>query len=210
MTFIHIIIWKYINEKEKNMNVLKHLKTVSIHKFWVGYYCFKCGLIKQGLLHDMSKFTPTEFLESVKYYSGVRSPIDACKEQNGYSMAWFHHRGRNKHHWEYWIDNYERGGTVTKMPYKYALEMVCDFLGAGTAYSGGIKNFSMDDEYAWWESKKQVAKIHPATVELVSSIFDACLAHGPKKALADKSLLITLKQNYEHDKRPISIPIKNW
>lgn len=82
-----------------------HLKTITKHKFLVMKYCFKLGLIKQGLLHDNSKWSPTEFWSSVKYYSGTRSPIDAEKEDIGYSLAWQHHKGHNPHHWEFWIDN---------------------------------------------------------------------------------------------------------
>ncbi len=84
----------------------KHLNKILTHKRWVAHYCFMCGLYWQGIMHDMSKFSPTEFWESVKYYQGTRSPINACKEDKGYSMAWFHHRGRNKHHWEFWMDDF--------------------------------------------------------------------------------------------------------
>ena len=111
------------------------------HKYWVWYYMNKCGHGWRGLWHDMSKFSPTEFWESVKYYSGTRSPIDACKEDKGISMAWMHHKGRNPHHYEYYVDNMENGGEARKMPYKYAIELICDYLGAGRAYMG--KNFSI-------------------------------------------------------------------
>ena len=82
--------------------VLGHLKTVHMHRKYVRKFCFMCGLYYQGLVHDLSKYSPTEFGESIKYYTGTRSPIDVCKEKNDYSEAWFHHRGRNKHHYEYW------------------------------------------------------------------------------------------------------------
>lgn len=137
------------------MKWFKYLKVVLTHKYWVGYFCFKMGLYRQGILHDLSKFSPTEFLESVKYFTGVRSPIDLCKEVNGYSIAWFHHRGRNKHHWEYWVDNFEKGMTPVQMPKKYVIEMFCDFLGAGIAYSGGLNKFSIDNELKWWYNKRK-------------------------------------------------------
>lgn len=87
------------------MNKFKeHFKTVCNHKKYVFVNCLVAGMPVRGLLHDISKFSPTEFLESVKYYQGHRSPIDACKEVNGYSKAWMHHKGRNKHHYEYWQD----------------------------------------------------------------------------------------------------------
>ena len=80
-------------------NSLKHFKKICIHKYWVAHYCFKCGLYWRGIKHDMSKFSPIEFWESVKYYQGDRSPIDAAKEDKGWSAAWMHHKGRNTHHY---------------------------------------------------------------------------------------------------------------
>ena len=121
-----------------------HLKTVNTHRKWVRHYCFKAGLYWQGLTHDLSKYSPVEFFESVKYYQGNRSPIDACKEDKGYSKAWFHHKSHNKHHREFWTDNYDKGTSCVPMPKKYAKEMLCDFLGAGRAYSG--KDFKYYDE----------------------------------------------------------------
>ena len=77
-----------------------HLKTVCKHKYYVFKYCCKAGIPVEGIFHDMSKFSPIEFWESVKYYQGNRSPIDACKEENGWSACWLHHKGRNKHHYQ--------------------------------------------------------------------------------------------------------------
>ena len=130
-----------------------HLTTVTKHKYWVWHYMNKLGFKWgwRGLWHDMSKFSPTEFWESVKYYSGTRSPIDACKEENGVSMAWMHHKGRNPHHYEYWMDNFDKGGEPKEMPWRYKVEMICDYLAAGRAYMG--KNFSYKAEYEWWKKK---------------------------------------------------------
>lgn len=131
--------------------IINHLKVVLTHKYYVCKYCFKAGLYKQGLLHDFSKFSPTEFLESVKYFQGNRSPIDACKEENGMSYAWLHHKGINKHHYEYWQDNFDKGTTHLTMPFEYALEMVCDYLGAGNAYMK--EKFTLQGELDWWKNK---------------------------------------------------------
>ena len=62
--------------------------------------CFKIGLYKQGLTHDLSKYSPTEFLVGYKYYQGNRSPNNAEREETGVSKAWLHHKGRNRHHFE--------------------------------------------------------------------------------------------------------------
>lgn len=132
-------------------NCARHFGTVCKHKFWVQHYCNKAGIPWRGFMHDWSKFSPTEFFESAKYYSGIRSPIDACKEDKGYSEAWLHHKGRNKHHYEYWQDNFNKGTTHLEMPFIYSAEMVCDYLGAGRAYMG--KNFSYRAEWEWWCKK---------------------------------------------------------
>ena len=79
----------------------RHLKTINRHKRMVMHNCFKCGLYWQGLVHDLSKYSWTEFSVGAKYYQGTRSPNDAERESKGYSSAWLHHKGRNKHHLEY-------------------------------------------------------------------------------------------------------------
>ena len=181
--------------------VIGHLKTVLTHKRYVAKFCFMCGLYFQGIFHDMSKFSPTEFFESVKYWSGTRSPIDACKEVNGVSECWLHHRGRNKHHWEYWADNFESGIMGQKMPFKYALEMVCDFLGAGVAYNKGFDYFSMEGEYDWWQAKRQVVKMHPETKAFVDVLFTRFVIVGKdgiKDILGDKEYMTSLKRLYNH------------
>ena len=151
-------------------NSFKHLKKICKHKYYVGKYCFHYGLYKQGITHDLSKFSPTEFFESVKYYQGDRSPIDACKEDKGYSMAWLHHKGRNKHHYEYWVDNFDKGGEALQMPFKYVLEMFCDYLGAGKAYMG--KNFTYSAEYKWWLNKKaNNLAMHPVVLNFMDKAF---------------------------------------
>ena len=179
-----------------SMNTINHLKKIIIHKYNVAYYCFMCGLYWQGIIHDMSKFSFTEFWESVKYYQGDRSPIDACKEAKGYSMAWFHHKGRNKHHWEYWMDDFEKGCIPKKMPFQYALEMVCDYLGAGRAYCG--KNFTMQSEWEWWQNKKKVVKMHSDTFKLVEILMNRMNEIGIKETLTDKTYISELFVRYEY------------
>jgi len=161
----------------KIINIFKHFKTVCKHKFWVGYYCFKAGLYWQGITHDLSKFSPVEFIESVKYYQGTSSPIDACKKEKGYSNAWLHHKGRNKHHYEYWQDNFDYGCTPLKMPFNYALEMICDYLGAGRAYNG--KNFTLESEYQWWLHKSSLPlKMHENTLTFINIMMDKICHEG--------------------------------
>ena len=150
-------------------NSLKHFKKICIHKYWVAHYCFKCGLYWRGIKHDMSKFSPVEFWESVKYYQGNRSPIDAAKEDKGWSAAWMHHKGRNTHHYEYWQDNFDNGGNPLIMPFEDNCEMLCDYLAAGRAYMG--ENFSYTAEWQWWAAKNnKPLAMHPVNNAFISRV----------------------------------------
>ena len=152
-------------------NIWLHLRKIQTHRKWVRHYCFSMGLYKQGLLHDLSKYSPTEFWESVKYYQGTSSPIDASKAENGYSMAWFHHRGRNYHHYEMWQDDFDHGGKPLLMPYKYFAEMICDYLAAGRAYMG--KKFSFVAENEWWKKKRAKGLAMPENqMKMIDFIFN--------------------------------------
>ena len=117
-----------------------HLHTVNSHRRLVRKYCFKLGLYRQGMMHDLSKYSPSEFIPGVKYYQdGHRSPNNAQREDECVSNAWLHHKGRNKHHFEYWID-YDVDGNSTilagmKMPVKYVAEMFCDRVAASRIYN---------------------------------------------------------------------------
>lgn len=115
---------------------IKHFLTIVKHRYYVRKFCFKCGYPMRGILHDLSKYSPTEFFTSARYFQGTSSPINAEKAEKGYSIAWQHHKGHNPHHWEYWIDNvgtYEN--KPIKIPFKYVVEMICDWLSAGIVYS---------------------------------------------------------------------------
>ena len=117
-------------------NYIGHFKKITKHKIEVGKACFRAGIPLQGITHDLSKYTPSEFIEYAKYYGYDISPVDICKKEKGYCNSWMHHKGHNPHHYEYWIDNLDNGGTPLIMPYKYAVEMVCDYIGAGKVYNG--------------------------------------------------------------------------
>lgn len=150
-------------------NIFLHLRTIHIHRKWVRHYCFAIGLYKQGLLHDLSKYSPTEFFESIKYYQGTSSPINASKQANGYSMAWFHHRGRNLHHYENWQDDFDHGCKAVLMPYKYWAEMMCDYLAAGKAYN--CSKFTFKQEYEWWMKKKIQCAMHEKNKKMTTYLF---------------------------------------
>lgn len=173
---------------------LKHLGVVMRHRKYVRHFCFKAHLFRQGLMHDISKYSPAEFIESVKYFVGTSSPIDACKKDKGYSVAWMHHKSHNKHHREYWTDNYDNGTTCIKMPWKYALECFCDFLGAGKAYNRD--KFTPELEFEWWTSNRLKMKINLDTKMFLDVMFIAYIRYG-EKVLADAELLLPLRAAYE-------------
>ncbi|MBQ8950437.1 MAG: catalase [Eubacterium sp.] len=127
-----------ISKRIKESGWYNHLKTINEHKLEVGKNCFRCGLYKQGLLHDLSKYSWTEFSVGAKYFQGDRSPNEAEREDKGYTSSWLHHKGRNKHHLEYWVDydleNKGRGMVGMKMPDNYIVEMFCDRVAASKIY----------------------------------------------------------------------------
>lgn len=142
-----------------------HFKTISYHKYLVMQGCFKVGLYKQGLLHDLSKYSPSEFIVGAKYYQGNRSPNNAEREDIGYSSAWLHHKGRNKHHYEYWIDYSAKeipgGMAPAPMPDRYIVEMFMDRIAASKVYNG--KNYTDKSPLAYYESGKDLGLFHKKT-----------------------------------------------
>lgn len=161
------------------------------HKFWVGAYCFKAGLYWQAIAHDLSKFSPTEFISSAEYFVKGQSPITIEKAEKGYSLAWLHHRGHNPHHYDYWIDKLDDGGTPLLMPYKYATELICDYLGACRVYESS-SDFSYQKELDFWNQRKDKLKMHPAIKYYVSSMFERMVATNSCECLKDSY------QYYQH------------
>lgn len=157
-----------------------HLHTVNSHRRLVRKYCFKLGLYRQGMMHDLSKYSPSEFIPGVKYYQdGHRSPNNAQREDEGVSKAWLHHKGRNKHHFEYWID-YDVDGNSTilagmKMPVKYVAEMFCDRVAASRIYNKD--KYKGSDPLDYYIKGLGHYIMHPETDELL---------HNLLKMLADK------------------------
>lgn len=166
------------------MKALEHLKTINHHKWLVMKQCFRVGLFRQGLLHDMSKYSPTEFLVGCKYYQGNRSPNNAERESTGYSKAWLHHKGRNKHHYEYWIDySVDPGEGIVgqKMPVKYVIEMFMDRIAASKTYRG--KAYTDQDPLEYYErgAAKLGKMIHPDTARLLHFLLKMLAEKGEKE-----------------------------
>ncbi|MCL2718232.1 MAG: DUF5662 family protein [Lachnospiraceae bacterium] len=160
----------------------KHLKTVLYHRHLVLIGCFKIGLFKQGLLHDLSKFSPAEFWVGVKYFQGTQSPNNGERRDLGYSSAWLHHKGRNKHHYEYWIDYSTRvpGGVApVPMPLKYVAEMLMDRVAACKVYNHG--NYTNDTALKYYQSGKDPAPIHQDTRKLLEFLLHKLADEGEKQ-----------------------------
>lgn len=147
------------------MQYLKHFLTITKHKYYVGVECFKRGMYWQGLVHDLSKYSFVEFFTSARYFQGGKSsPIMAEKRERGYSIAWLNHKAKNKHHWIYWLDRKDGVEIAVPMPEKYIQEMLCDYIGAGKAYSKG--KWSPSEPLKYYnevDSKKMI--LHPGTRE---------------------------------------------
>lgn len=163
-------------------NVIKHFILITKHKLLVFKLCCKIGIPFRGFMHDWSKYSPTEFWESVKYYNGKRSPIWLCKEDIGYSKAWLHHKGRNKHHSEYWVDELAPDPTPI-IPYKYIAEMICDKLSASITYNG--KNWTNSSELEYWNKEKTQIRINKHVEEMLTEVF---------VQVANKGIDVTLKR----------------
>ena len=147
----------------------KHFKTITRHRHMVIRHCAKCGILFQGLFHDLSKYSPSEFIVGARFYLGKKSPNEAERQENGYSLAWMHHKGRNKHHFEYWTDY----SPITKkiepveMPLNYVVEMFCDRVAASKIYNLNSYNDNMPIEYFLKAKGRRI--IHEKTSELLES-----------------------------------------
>ncbi len=150
-------------------NFFRHLKTVMRHRRKVIAHCKKAGILYRGLLHDLSKYSPTEFFQGVKHFSGTRSPNEGERKLKGHSEAWMHHKGRNRHHFEYWTDydSVTKEITPIKMPIVFVKEMFCDRVAASKVYQG--KNYTNEHPLAYFEGGKGRRKIHPETSALLES-----------------------------------------
>ncbi|MDD3360078.1 MAG: DUF5662 family protein [Hespellia sp.] len=167
------------------MKIWQHFCTITSHKFLVMKGCFQVGLYKQGLMHDLSKYTLTEFCVGCKYYQGTRSPNNAQREDIGYSSAWLHHKGRNKHHYEYWIDYSMEDDKILagmKMPEKYVVEMFMDRIAASKIYMG--ETYTNQAPLAYFERGRGYYVIHPETERLLEGMLRMLADKGEKRTFS--------------------------
>lgn len=165
------------------MHPFRHFITITRHRHKVIYFCFKLGIGFQGLFHDLSKYSWTEFRAGARYYQGTCSPNDREREVLGYSSAWMHHKGRNKHHFEYWtdIDKATNLYRPVKMPLRYVKEMFADRLSATMIYKG--KSFKNEDPWNYYIQRESGLKMHPDTAALLESWLRMLKEKGMKETL---------------------------
>lgn len=169
----------------KLSNIWGHFCTITKHKFYVFKLSIRAGIPIRGLLHDLSKYSPTEFFEGVKFYNGKRSPISFCRKEHGYSKAWLHHKGRNKHHFEYWIDLVAPDKTPV-IPFKYTAEMVCDTLSASLVYNGKEWNQRMPLEY--FNRRTDREYLNEKNEKVLLEVYEQVAKEGIKKVVTKKNL----------------------
>lgn len=162
-------------------NFKGHLYTVTQHKYEVMKNCFKCGIIWQGLMHDMSKFSPSEFFVGVTHYQGYKSPNEGEREDYGYSKAWMHHKGRNKHHFEYWTDYNPETKIMSpvRMPKRYVVEMFCDRVAASKVYMG--EAYTDESPLNYFLKGKQRRNIHHETSKELEHLLVMLVEKGEKE-----------------------------
>lgn len=148
-------------------------------------------------MHDMSKYTPTEFLPGCRYFRGVESPNNEERRVKGYSSAWLHHKGRNKHHLEYWIDYSAGEGHAMcgmKMPLRYVVEMTIDRISASKNYNG--KKFTSDCPLAYYKRSKDHYIIHPETAALLEKLLTMYSKKGEDYTYAYIRKVLLKKKDY--------------
>ena len=171
---------KKLKDRLNESNFMKHLRTINMHKKIVFIHCLKAGIPLQGLLHDLSKYSPSEFYYGIRYYSGTRSPNEGEREDYGYSKAWMHHKGRNKHHFEYWTDYNIQANKVmpVKMPLKYVIEMFCDRVAAGKVYKGA--DYTDSSPYEYFDKGRSRRTIHQETSVFLEKLLKMLAKKGEK------------------------------
>ncbi len=168
-----------------------HLKTVHTHRKLVRQNCFACGLYKQGLLHDLSKYGLSELLPSTHYFQGYRSPYVKEKKVKGYSLGWLHHKGHNKHHWEYWWDIIGGNWKPIMMPEEYVVESLCDRIAACKVYQKD--QYKNSSAYEYFQMSNDGRYMHPCTATLMTRLLESIRDYG--EAFTFKQIKNLRKQN---------------
>lgn len=174
-----------------------HFKTITQHKILVMKGCFRLGLYWQGLTHDLSKYSPTEFKTGIKYFQGNKSPNAREREVKGYSEAWLHHKGRNKHHYEYWTDvskDRSLGIVGVKMPLRYVAEMFVDRVSASKIYEKD--RYTDASSWEYYKRTKDHITIHPETRRILERLIKMLAVKGEDETYRYLHYLLKVKKTY--------------
>lgn len=174
-------------------HVIGHLKTVHQHRKEVRKNCFKCGLYWQGLVHDLSKYSWVEFSHSVRYYHGDRSPYHYEKLDLGYSLGWLHHKGINKHHFEYWYDIIDGTYQAIEMPQRYLYESICDRVAACKTYEK--ENYTQHSPLAYYEKVPERNFMHENTQRDMHALLTMIAEKGEDATFAYMKECLQKKKN---------------
>lgn len=172
------------------MQPIRHFRTITRHRHKVIVHCFKAGIGRQGLYHDLSKYSPIEFWKGARYYQGQRSPNEAERETIGYSLAWMHHKGRNRHHYEYWVDvnpvtkRYE----AVEMPTNFLIEMFCDRVAASKIYKGDA--YQDDAALLYYLRGNAKSAMHPNTAKELERLLRLLAEEGETAAFAETKRMV--------------------
>ena len=181
------------NPKEKQSmlcSAFRHFHTITTHRHQVIVHCFRAGIGWQGLFHDLSKYSWTEFRMGIRYYQGKRSPNEAERETIGYSVAWMHHKGRNRHHFEYWndVNPQTKCYEAVEMPLNFMIEMFCDRVAACKIYRGKVYNDSSALEYYLRGNAKNI--MHPSTARELERLLRLLADQGEAAAFAETKRML--------------------
>ncbi len=189
------------------MHPLRHFLTVTRHRHLVMRLCARAGILLQGLRHDLSKYSPAEFIPGARYFQGNRSPNEREREARGYSAAWMHHMGRNKHHYEYWrdMDMATRRYAPVAMPVRYAAEMFCDRVAASKIYRGD--SYRCEDPLLYFRRGNAKTAMHPDTAALLEGWLVLLASRGEGAALTEvKRAVREAKKSEKAKKRNCAKP----
>ena len=119
------------------------------------------------LLHDLSKFSPSELMRYGRQFFGDKA------DPLGFSYAWLHHQRMNLHHWEAWIPitGHTRGGypdgEPLPMPEVFVREMIADWFGASRAYEG---KWPEPGKWQWFGANYCTIRVHKQTRKLLDEL----------------------------------------
>nr|WP_316620089.1 DUF5662 family protein [uncultured Ruminococcus sp.] len=163
---------------------IKHFLTITNHRHKVIANCARAGILWQGLRHDLSKYSLTEFIPGAKFFQGDRSPNEKEREIYGSSRAWMHHKGRNRHHYEYWNDYNPKTKQIenVEMPTRFLIEMFCDRVAASKIYNG--KNYTDAHPYEYFLRVKGKHRMHENTEAMLNKLLEMLRDEGEEKTFA--------------------------